>query len=159
MAPTSGPNDDDSWPQLPPERALPYTPRPSNNPPQSDLVSRSNDITVDPRDLSQNSNESTDVGSRQATGEPVSGEPPPHPGTPSNTPQCELTDGAPEARPPAIPDQQLQTGSPRPAERRTIAVPAAGPSSLQTTASHDVQVRVHIVVVLAFVILTSNAVD
>ena len=160
MASTSGPHDDDSWPQLPPGRALPNTPRPSNKPSQSGLVSRSNDITVASRDLSRNNNESADVGSRRATSRPMSGERHSYSDILRIAPPREHMEGAPDARPVAIPGQQLRTRSPRPTERRTTAIPAAESSSHQTVASRNSrggQVRVHIVVVLAFVVLTSIA--
>lgn len=155
-----GPLDDYSWPQLPLERPLPYTPRPSNNPPQSDLVPWSGDITVDSRYLSWNNDESTDVGSRRATSWPMLGGLLSYSDILRNAPPRERIDGAPDAIPAAAPGQQSWTRSPRPVERRTIAVPAAESSTRQTATrlhSQDGQVRVHIVVVLAFVILTSNA--
>jgi len=160
MASTSGPHDDDSWPQLPPGRALPNTPRPSNKPSQSDLVSGSNDVTASSRDLSRNDNESAAVGSRRATSGAISGGRPSYSDMLRNNAQRERIDGAPDARPAAVPGQQSRTRNPRPAERRTTAVPAAESSSHQTVASRNSrggQVRVHIVVVLAFVVLTSIA--
>ena len=157
MVPASGPHDDDSWPQLPPGRALPSTPRPSNKPSQPGLVSTSNNITVAPRDLSWNNNESVDVGSRRATSRPMSGERHSYSDILRIAPPREHMEGAPDARPAAVSGQQLRTRSPRPTERRTTAVPAAQSSSHQTVArrdSRDGQVRVHTVVVLAF---TGNA--
>ena len=153
MAPFSGPPDDSSWPQLSPESAPPNTPSLSKNP-QSGPVPRSSDPAVDSRDLSRNNNESTGVGPRRAT--TGSG---PMPGARlsysdmlrKSSPR--ESNGTPDARPAAIPSQQLRMESTRPAERRITAVPAAQSSSHQTVARHDSsdgQVRVHIVKVLAF---------
>ena len=153
MAPFSGPPDSSSWPQLSPEIAPSNTPTLSKNP-QSGPVPRSSDPAVDPKDLSRNNNESTGVESRRAT--TGSG---PMPGARlsysdmlrKSSPR--ERNGTPDARPAAIPNQQLRTKSTRPAERRIAAVPAAQSSSHQTVARHnfsDGQVRVHIVKVLAF---------
>ena len=161
MASTIDPLDDYPWPQLPPGGTLPRTSRPSNNPPQSGLVPRSSDITVDSRDLSWNINESTAVGIRRATSGLMSGGRVSYSDTLRNTPPRECIDGAPETSgPAAVLYQQSRKRSPHPAERRTTAEPAAQSSSHQTVArrnSRDGQVGVHIVVVSAFVILTSNA--
>jgi len=159
MVPASGPHDD-SWPQLPPGRALPNTPRPSNKPSQSGLVSGSNDITASSRDLSRNDNESATVGSRRATSGATPGGRLSYSDMLRNNRPRERIDGAPDARPADVPNQQSRTRSPRPAERRTTAVPVAESSSHQTVArgnSRGGQVRVHIVVVLTFVVLTSIA--
>ena len=159
MVPASGPHDDDSWPQLPPGRAPPYTPRPSNKPPQSGLVSRSKDTTVTSMDPSRNNNESTDVGSRRATGSSMSG------GRLSysdilRTTSPERNDGAQDARPGAASGHQSRPKRPRTAERRTTAVTTSESSGHPTVAgrnSRDDQVRVHTVVVLTIIILTSNS--
>ena len=160
MIPASGPPDDGPWPQLSPGRALPNTPRPSNRPPQSGLVSGSTDLTASSRDLSRNNNESATVGSRRATSGPMSGGRLSYSEILRNNTQRESTDGAPDARPAAVSVHQSRTRSSRPAERRTTVVPAAQPSSHQTVArrdSRDGQVRAHVVEVLAFLALTSNA--
>ena len=160
MIPASGPHDDGPWPQLSPGRALPNTPRPSNRPSQSGLISGSNDITASSRDLSRNNNESATVGSRRATSGPIPGGRLSYSEILRNNAQRGSTDGAPDVRPAAVPAQQSRMRSSRPAERRTTVVPAAQPSSHQTVAgrdSRDGQVRAHVVVVLAFVVLTSNA--
>ena len=154
MAPLFGPTEVPSWPQLSPESVPPNTSSPSKNPPQSGPVPRSSDPAVDTGDLSRNNNELTGVGPRRATA--GSG---PMPGARlsysdmlrKSSPR--ERNAAPNARPAAIPSQQLRTKSPRPAERRITAVPAAQSSSHQTVAGHepsDGQVRVHIVEVLAF---------
>ena len=156
MVPASGPHDDDSWQQLPPGRALPSTPRPSNKPSQSSLVSRSSDLTVTSRDLSRNNNESVTAGSRRATSGAISGGRLSYSDVLRNNPARERIDGAPDARPAVVPGQQSRMRSPRPAERQTTAVPLAESTSHQTVArrnSRGGQVRVHIVVVLAFVVL------
>jgi len=158
MVPASGPHDD-SWPQLPPGRALSNTPRPSNKPSQSGLVSGSNDITASSRDLSRNDNESATVGSRRATSGAMPGGRLSYSDMLRNNPPRERLDGAPDARPAAVPSQQSRTKS-RPAERRTTAVPVTESSSHQTVARHNSrggQVRAHTVMVLTFVVLTSIA--
>jgi hypothetical protein len=139
MAPFNGPPDDSSWPQLSPERVPPNTSSPSKNPLQSGPVPRPSDPAVNSWDLSRNNNESTGVGPRRAT----TGK--------KSSPR--VRNGAPDARPAAIPSQQLRTKSPRPADGRITAAPAAQSSSHQAVARHnpsDCQVRVHIVEVLAF---------
>jgi hypothetical protein len=160
MIPSSGPHDDGSWPQLSPGRALPNTPRPSIRPSQSGPVSGSNDITASSRDLSRNDNELANVGSRRATSGPLLGGRLSDSDILRNNAQRERIDGAPDPRPAAVPAQQSRTRSSRPAERQTTVVPAAQSSSHQTVAmrdSRDGQVRDHVVMVLAFVVLTSNA--
>jgi hypothetical protein len=154
MAPFNGPPDDSSWPQLSPERVPSNTSRPSKNPLQSGPVPRSSDPAVDSWDLSRNNNESTGVGPRRATtgSRPMPGAPLSYSDMLRKSSPRERN-GAPVARPAAIPSQQLRTKSPRPAERRITAAPAAQSSSHQTVARHnssDGQVRGHIVEVLAF---------
>jgi hypothetical protein len=77
-----------------------------------------------------------------------------------NNAQHESTNGAPDARPTAIPIQQSWMRSSHPAEGQTTVIPAAQPGGHQMVAGHDAwdgQVRAHIVVVLVLIALTSNA--